>query len=142
MGYSTKRGQTCEIFLNGKQFYEERARGAKGQVPEHYRKQLLKVHESDDCISGLLAPVPKGERLIILHAGGHHGFIPNSLDIFKSNQKTGDYHNEINGENHIRWLKEKLIPNLEPNSVLVIDNSPYHNTQKDKAPTSNQIRKQ
>jgi hypothetical protein len=43
----------------------------------------------------------------------------------------------MNGENYIRWLKEKLIPNLEPNSVIVIDNAPYHNIQKDKAPTSN-----
>jgi hypothetical protein len=84
----------------------------------------------------------KGERLIILHVGVRHGLIPNALIIFKSTQKTGDYHNEMNVENCIRWLKEKLIPNLEPNSVLMIDNAPYHNMQKDKAPTSNQIRKQ
>jgi hypothetical protein len=75
---------------------------------------------------------------IILHAGGHSGFIPNALVIFKSNQKTGNYHNEMNGENYTCWLKEKLIPNLEPNSVLVTDNAPYHNIQKNKAPTSNQ----
>jgi hypothetical protein len=35
----------------------------------------------------------------------------------------------------VRWLKEKLITNLEPNSVLVIDNAPHHNLQ-DMAPTS------
>jgi hypothetical protein len=40
----------------------------------------------------------------------------------------------------ICWLKEKLIPNLEPNSVLVTDNVPYHNIQKNKGPTSNQIK--
>jgi hypothetical protein len=79
---------------------------------------------------------------IIVHAGGCRGFIPNALVTFKSNQKTGDYHNEINGENYICWLKEKLVPNLEPNSVLVTDNAPYHNVQKNKVPTSNQIRKQ
>jgi transposase len=79
----------------------------------------------------------KGERLVILNAGSRRGFIPNALLIFKSNQKTGYYYNEINGENYIRWLKEKVIPNLEPNSGLVIDNAPYHNIQKDKAPTSN-----
>jgi hypothetical protein len=83
----------------------------------------------------------KGKDIILL-AGGRRGFIPNALVIFKSNQKTGDYHNEMNGENYIRWLKEKLIPDLELNSVLVTDNAPYHNIQKNKAPTSNQTRKQ
>jgi hypothetical protein len=97
---------------------------------------------SDDCASGLLAPVSKAEILVILHAEGRHGFIPNALVIFKSNQKTGDYHNEMKGENYIRWLKEKLIRNMEPNSVLVIDNAAYHNIQKDKAPTSNSNKKQ
>jgi transposase len=91
----------------------------------------------DVSASGLLAPVSKGERLIILHAGGRRGFIPNTQVIFKSNQKARDYHNEMNGENYICWLKEKLIPNLELNSLLVIDNTPYHNIQKDKASTSN-----
>jgi hypothetical protein len=43
----------------------------------------------------------------------------------------------MNGENYFRWLREKLIPNLEPNSALVIDNAPYHNIQEDKAPISN-----
>jgi hypothetical protein len=74
---------------------------------------------------------------IILHAGGRRGFILNALVISKSSQKTGDYHNGMNSENCIRWLKEKLIPNLQPNSVLVIDSAPYYNTQEDKAPTSN-----
>ena len=63
--------------------------------------------------------------------------MPNALLMFKSLQKTGDYHNDMNSENFIRWLKQYLIPNLEPNSVLVIDNASYHNIQKDKAPTSN-----
>ena len=30
--------------------------------------------------------------------------------------------------------KEKLIPHLPPNSVLIIDNAPYHNLQVDKCP--------
>jgi phosphopantothenoylcysteine synthetase/decarboxylase len=61
---------------------------------------------------------------IILHAGGRRGFIPNVMFIFKSNQKTGDYHNEMNGENYICWLKKNLIPNMEPNSVLMTDSAP------------------
>jgi len=49
--------------------------------------------------------------------------------IFISNQKTRDYHTEMNRANFIRRLNENLITNLAPNSVLVMDNASYHNTQ-------------
>jgi transposase len=35
----------------------------------------------------------------------------------------------------IIWLEQKLIPNLPPNSVIVLDNASYHNVQDDKPPT-------
>ncbi|PNF35215.1 hypothetical protein B7P43_G06869 [Cryptotermes secundus] len=82
-----------------------------------------------------MAPVLKGQRLIIVHAGGRTGFIPGPLLIFKSHLKTGDYHSEMNATNYQKWLTEKLIPNLPPKSALV-DNAPYHNVQFNKAPTS------
>jgi hypothetical protein len=41
-----------------------------------------------------------------MHARGCSGFIPNALVISKSNQKTWDYHNEINGGNYIRVNRE------------------------------------
>ncbi|XP_045506272.1 uncharacterized protein LOC123702539 [Colias croceus] len=39
-------------------------------------------------------------------------------------------------DNFVKWLKEKLIPNLPPNGIVVIDNAPYHSRQSIKAPTS------
>ena len=78
---------------------------------------------SDDSNSGFMAPVSKGERMIIIHAGGRLGFIPNALLIYRSQQKTGDLHKEMNAENYIKQLRTMLIPNLPPNSVLVIVNS-------------------
>jgi hypothetical protein len=42
--------------------------------------------------------------------------------MFKSGTKSGDYHHEMKFENYERWLKTKLIPNLPPNSVLLLDN--------------------
>jgi hypothetical protein len=90
----------------------------------------------DDNYSGLLAPTSKGERLIIVHAGGRAGFISNALLIYKSRQKTGDYHNEMDSKNYARWLKTMLIPNLPLKSILVIDNASYHNIQTDKPPTA------
>jgi hypothetical protein len=84
-----------------------------------------------DNYSGLLAPTSKGERLIIVHAGRRAGFISNALLIYKSRQKTGDYHNEMDSKNYARWLKTMLIRNLPPKSILVIDNASYHNIQAD-----------
>ena len=64
------------------------------------------------------------------------GFVPGAFLMFKSNRKTGDYHHEMNAENYKKWLTEKLIPNLPPKSVLVIDNAPYHNVEVNKTSTS------
>src|SRR3978361_1221174 len=92
---------------------------------------------TDNTSKGLFKNISKGASLIIIHAGGDMGFIPNALLIFKSGTKSGDYHDEMNSENYEKWLREKIIPNLPPGSVVVTDNAPYHNKQIDKAPTSN-----
>lgn len=84
----------------------------------------------------LNAPVAKGQRLIILHAGGKKGFIPNGLLIFKSGLKTGDYHDDMNHKNFTKWLEEKFLPNVEKNSVLVVDNASYHNVTTEPNPTT------
>ncbi|PNF42608.1 hypothetical protein B7P43_G01287 [Cryptotermes secundus] len=42
---------------------------------------------SDGSIQGLFSPVSKGQRLIVIHAGGEQGFIPNAYVRFKSHQK-------------------------------------------------------
>jgi hypothetical protein len=97
-------------------------RGSYLTAPNKYREEGRPIENEDetyvhsshsgpnnwsvDCASGLLAPVSKGERLIILHAWGRRGFILNAL-VFKSNQKTGDYRIEINGENYIPWWKRR-----------------------------------
>lgn len=92
---------------------------------------------SDGSTSGLKKPISKGNRLIIVHAGGEDGFIPNALLMFKANQKSGDYHNNMNAENYTKWLQTQLIPNLKPNSVVVVDNASYHNSLENPAPNSN-----
>lgn len=80
-------------------------------------------------------PFSKGERIIIVHAGSADGFVKGADLIFKSKSKSGDYHDDMNFENFKRWLENKLIPNLPANSILVIDNAPYHNKQDDRCPT-------
>ncbi|GBP12806.1 hypothetical protein EVAR_6129_1 [Eumeta japonica] len=80
--------------------------------------------------------VKLGNPLVIVHAGGEAGFVPNALLTFKADTKSGDYHDNMNSDNYERWLRTKLIPNLPPNSVVVVDNASYHNKQLDAAPTS------
>ena len=43
--------------------------------------------------------------------------------------KSGDYHEDMNHSNYKKWSQEKLIPNLESKSVIVVDNASYHNVQ-------------
>ena len=43
----------------------------------------------------------------------------------------------MNHANYVKWLQEKLIPNLKSRSVIVVDNASYHNVQLNWHPTSN-----
>lgn len=97
---------------------------------------------TDGTEFGVKKQISTGQRLIIVHAGGKDGFIPNALLMFKANQKTGDYHDQMNFVNYEKWLKEKLIPNLKPNSVLIVDNASYHNKLLNRAPTSNSLKQE
>lgn len=92
---------------------------------------------SDSSNAGIKKPISKGQRLIIAHAGSENGFIPGALLTYKSTDTTGDYHKEMNSENYEKWLRNQLIPNLPTNSVLVVDNAPYHNKYIEKLPNSN-----
>jgi hypothetical protein len=56
---------------------------------------------SDDTPLGDMAPTSKGQWLIIVHAGIENGFIPGALVLFKSNQKTGHCHKEMNSDNYV-----------------------------------------
>ena len=95
--------------------------------------------ETDDRtpnIGGLNVPPGQGTRLIICHAGSCQGFVPNALLTFQAKLKSGDYHDEMNGDNFKKWFQEKLLPNMPANSILVIDNAPYHSMQEERAPTT------
>ncbi|XP_063404616.1 uncharacterized protein LOC134688078 [Mytilus trossulus] len=91
--------------------------------------------QEDEC--WVLEPVSRGQRLIIVHGGGMLGFVPNALLIYKAKSCTGDYHQEMNGENFKKWFTEKLLSNLPEKSVIIMDNASYHSVQFDKCPTTN-----
>ncbi len=73
-------------------------------------------------------PTGKGERLIIINAISSSGWISGAKLVFKANRRTGDYHGQMNAELFQKWFSEKLIPNIPNNSLIVMDNAPYHNT--------------
>jgi transposase len=73
-------------------------------------------------------PTGKGERLIIMNAITINGWVPGAKLVFKSTKKTGDYHGQMNWELFRKWFTEMLIPNIPDNSLIIMDNAPYHNT--------------
>lgn len=75
-----------------------------------------------------------------MHAGSENGFVPGAELLYKCKSNTGDYHHEMDTKNFKKWLTEKLIPNLPHNSLVVIDNAPYHSTQTDKPPVSSSLK--
>ncbi|XP_044760399.1 uncharacterized protein LOC123317852 [Coccinella septempunctata] len=84
--------------------------------------------------TGLKNPSGKGRRLIICHIGGQNGFVENGLWFFESN-KSGDYHEEMNGESFEKWFST-ILPTLEDNAVIVMDNASYHSRKIDSVPSS------
>ena len=56
---------------------------------------------------------------------------------YKAKSTTGDYHSEMDGRNFTKWLEEKLLPNLEEPSAIVLVNASYHSMQADRFQSSN-----
>ncbi|KAH8026676.1 hypothetical protein HPB51_024172 [Rhipicephalus microplus] len=63
-------------------------------------------------------------------------FIEGFPDYFRA-KKGGkaDYHSEMDGRYFEEWFTNKLLPNIPPFSVIVMDNAPYHSVALEKAPT-------
>ena len=84
---------------------------------------------------GIRKPSGKGSRLIILHAGGENGWINGADLVFQSKKATGDYHDEMTSEHFEEWFHDLLMPNIPANSLIVMDNAPYHSRRLEPVPT-------
>ncbi|XP_035715958.1 uncharacterized protein LOC118439048 [Folsomia candida] len=76
--------------------------------------------------------VSRGPRVIIMHAGGSGGFVPNVMKIYpvSKSKVTEDYHQNVDGDSYMRWwrnLNEQVQENYG-SCIIVIDNAPYHST--------------
>ncbi|RVE44176.1 hypothetical protein evm_011170 [Chilo suppressalis] len=94
---------------------------------------------SNETNEGCTVPMYIFPRAIcfIVYACSEQGFIPEALLIYPAKKQTGDYHSNMNASNYLKWIKEKLVPSLPPQSVLVVDNASYYNVVSDPVPTSN-----
>jgi hypothetical protein len=52
-----------------------------------------------------------------------HGFVRDGFLLFPSKCKSGDYHDDMNWKKYEKCAKNQLKPNLQPHSVLVVDNT-------------------
>ncbi|XP_050500824.1 uncharacterized protein LOC126880805 [Diabrotica virgifera virgifera] len=84
--------------------------------------------------TGLKAPSGKGRRLIITHIGSDSGFLQGGLNVFTS-IKTSDYHEDMNSDVFEKWFSS-ILTLVDPGSVIVMDNAPYHSRRVEKIPTS------
>lgn len=94
------------------------------------------VDDSSNC--KLNGPCSRGKRVIILHAGSDKGFVPNALLLSAKNIKhsSADYHEDMTASLFEKWFIEQLLPNIPPNSVIVMDNASYHSRLHSKIPNS------
>ncbi|XP_048258693.1 uncharacterized protein LOC125384209 [Haliotis rufescens] len=83
-------------------------------------------------------PPGKGDRLIVLHAGSHRGFLPGCDLVFRSRSTDGRHYHAIPHHYHTE-LKSQLLLALTDKSLVVMDNAPYHSCRDpvNRCPPSN-----
>ena len=84
--------------------------------------------------TGLKAPSGKGGRVIVVHCGNENGFVNGAGLVFRAKKSNGDYHQEMDGKRFENWF-ESLLPKLDSNSVIVLDNASYHTVRMENIPT-------
>lgn len=82
-------------------------------------------------------PAGKGNGFILLHAGNEAGFVDGSFDLFRSKKHLVNNHCEMDAYYFEKWFTTKLLPNLDPNSVVVLDDAPHHSVQEEVLPQQN-----
>ncbi|CAH2092047.1 unnamed protein product [Euphydryas editha] len=101
----------------------------------HAHYTVKKCWQGESSKEGVFKNDSPGRRWVLVHAGGETGFVEGASLLFKSKTKSGDYHDEMNGDNFKKWINEKLIPNLKEPSIIVMDNASYHSVQSERLPT-------
>ena len=54
---------------------------------------------------------------------------------------SGDYHDEMSSAHFEEWWVNRLLPNIPPHSLIVMDNAPYHSRRKEEYPVKSWTKK-
>jgi len=71
-------------------------------------------------------PRGKGRRWCFIDAMLETGLVSNACVIFEAKKSSGDYHDMFNAKHFQEWWTEKLLPNLSPKCVIILDRASYH----------------
>ena len=74
----------------------------------HHNNEYIWV--DSDGSGGWKVPSGKGQRLIILHAGGVDGWVEGADLVFRSKTNSTDYHDEMNSKHYMEWMTQQLLP--------------------------------
>jgi len=62
--------------------------------------------------------------------------------VFEAKKRTGDYHGQMNWENFSKWFETQLLPNIAPESIVILDNASYHNVLEDEVSPNKSSKKE
>ncbi|KAF6211362.1 hypothetical protein GE061_011874 [Apolygus lucorum] len=100
-----------------------------------YLKEIRKFRqeEANLVFLGETCVEDKSNQAIIVAASSSSGFLTGTEQIF-IRQKASTTH-QITSQEFENWVKESLLSNLTPKSVVVMDNSPSHSEIVNKPPS-------
>lgn len=104
-------------------------------VNQNYTVFKCWIQPDGEKASGVRVPTGKGSRLIVLHAGSKEGFVPGGALVFQA-KNNGDYHDQMNSDTFENWFRMQLLQNIQPSSIIVMDNASYHSRKIHKPPTT------
>ena len=70
----------------------------------------------------------------LARAAGKEGELADSRKTWWSNETTGDYHGNVTSILYEEWFEQHLLPNIPPNSAIILDNAAYHKRKVDEFP--------
>ena len=116
MGYSYKKKDNKQFLYEQRNILEQRDTYLR-QIRQLRQQNVnfvytdetwVNAHHSNDYVwvdsdgkGGWKVPSGKGERLIVLHAGGVNGWVEEAELVFKSKTNSADYHDEMNSEHFL-----------------------------------------
>jgi len=82
----------------------------------------------------------KGRRWCFIHAIMEEKLVDNAFLIFEAKNSKGDYHQQFDADVFQKWFQTKLISNLPPRCLIILDRCSFHMVGQD-ATVPTQMRK-